>query len=150
MGVNLGTATDFVWRNARLVDRRVFACRFLGASPDAVVATLRGYQNDDGGFGNALDPDLRGPASQPVHVDAALRILRDAGATAPEVLARACSYLLQVASPGGGVAAISGSVLDLLDALLSWSTWDLMRTSQGRSADEARAALAKGVSALLA
>ena len=68
-------ATDFVWRTARLLDRHRFAFLFLDGPRDAVLAALRPYQNADGGFGHALEPDLRGPVSQPLPVWSALRVL---------------------------------------------------------------------------
>src|SRR6266566_7587309 len=68
-------ATGFVWRTARLLDRHRFAFLFLDGPRDAVLAALRPYQNADGGFGHALEPDLRGPVSQPLPVWSALRVL---------------------------------------------------------------------------
>jgi hypothetical protein len=109
--VDLGRASDFVWRNARLIDRLLFEHRFGGGSAEDVVHALRAYQNDDGGFGNALEPDLRGPLSQPIHVDMAFRILRDVGAAPPELVARACTYLVLVSGDEGGVPAILPNVV---------------------------------------
>src|SRR3954449_3235736 len=94
--VDLDRAADFVWRNARLLDRHLFARRFRGASPEHVIHALRSYQNDDGGFGNALEPDLRGPDSQPIHVDMALRVFHEIDMPTPEMGARASSYLVAV------------------------------------------------------
>ena len=108
--VDLEKAAEFIWSNARLVERRLFANRFAGGSAEAVATALRAYQNDDGGFGQALEADLRGPDSQPIHVDMAFRILHECGAQLPEVVARACSYLESVAAPSGGVPAIFPSV----------------------------------------
>jgi hypothetical protein len=105
-GIDLARAADFMWRNARVLERRLFAHIFLGGSQEGVVAALRAYQNDDGGFGHALEPDLRGPDSQPIHVDMAFRVLHEVGAVPPEVLARASSYLMSVTSDEGGVPAI--------------------------------------------
>jgi len=104
--VDLERAADFIWRNARLVDRLLFARRFLGGSSEHVVHALRSYQGDDGGFGSALEPDLRGPDSQPIHVDMAFRILHEAGVAPPEMVARACTYLTSVTGETGGVPAI--------------------------------------------
>jgi hypothetical protein len=108
--VDLDAAAQFLWRHARLVERRLYLNRFAGAQGAAVVVALRGYQNDDGGFGHALEPDLRGPDSQPIHVDMALRILHAAAAHAPEMVARACSYLAAVGPEPGAVPAIFPSV----------------------------------------
>ena len=49
-------AKAFIWKNARLLERRQFAYHFEGGSREGVVAVLRAYQNSDGGFGNALEP----------------------------------------------------------------------------------------------
>src|SRR5438034_1832462 len=109
--VDIERAADFIWRNARLLDRHLFARRFLGQSPEHVIHALRAYQNDDGGFGNALEPDLRGPTSQPIHVDMAFRYLHEGGAVAPEMVTRACSFLASVSSAAGGVPGILPSAL---------------------------------------
>jgi len=71
----LDRAERFIWLNGRLLDRRRFAHLFRSGSVDGVLAALLPYQNADGGFGNALEPDGRGPSSQPGHVCAALRVL---------------------------------------------------------------------------
>jgi hypothetical protein len=104
--VDLDRAADFILRNARLLERHLFARRFLRQSAEHVVQALRSYQNDDGGFGNALEPDLRGPDSQPIHVDFALRVFHEIDMAPPEMVARACSYLVGVTGETGGVPAI--------------------------------------------
>lgn len=103
---DLAGAADFIWCNARLVERRLFARLFHHAPAEGVIAALRGHQNDDGGFGHALEPDLRGPDSQPIHVETALRMLDDAGVAPPEMVARACSWLASVDAGRGSVPAI--------------------------------------------
>jgi hypothetical protein len=85
---------------------------FFGAAVGGVVTALRAYQNDDGGFGHALESDLRAPDSQPIHVDTAFRILHAAGASAPEVTGRACSYLATVSGERGAVPAILPSAVE--------------------------------------
>ena len=76
MGPELEQARQFILGNARLLDRKRFAFRFEGGSAKDVVAALRPYQNVDGGFGHALEPDLRCAASQPVPTELALEISR--------------------------------------------------------------------------
>jgi len=109
--IDLEAAEVFLESHGRLVERLVFAHRFRDASPEPVLHVLQGYQNDDGGFGHALEADLRGPESQPIHVDMALRILDEVGLAPPGIVARACSYLQSVSSPEGGVPAIVGSAM---------------------------------------
>src|SRR5690349_9511899 len=78
----LSRATDFIWRNARLLERHLFAYHTAQGSADQVRAALRAYQNADGGFGNALEPDKRCPASQPIDAEMALRVLAEIGGDA--------------------------------------------------------------------
>jgi hypothetical protein len=72
--LNEQAAEQFILREARLLDRHRFSFRFRGGDAGAVVASVRAYQNGDGGFGHALEPDLRGPSSQPVPLEHALQI----------------------------------------------------------------------------
>ena len=97
----LERAREFIAKNARLLDRHRFAFLFERASPDAVVAALRPYQNPDGGFGHALEPDLRTRLSQPVPAWTALWILDEAGRFDREMVDRALAYLEQVENPRG-------------------------------------------------
>lgn len=95
-------AEGFLWSNARLLERQLFAYHFRGGSREAVLAALLAYQNPDGGFGNALEPDIRCPASQPVPTQHALEIL-DAIGFEPAVVARVCDYLQTITTAEGGV-----------------------------------------------
>jgi hypothetical protein len=65
----------FLLSQARLLERRLFATCFPGQPAAKVADALRGYQNDDGGFGHALEPDKRCPASLPVDVETAFQAL---------------------------------------------------------------------------
>jgi hypothetical protein len=105
-------AAGFVWRTGRLIDRYRFANRFLGGDRAPVLAALAAYQNPDGGFGNALEPDLRGPASQPQPVEVALRVLDELDAMADPMVARACDWLAAASTPEGGVPFVLPSVLE--------------------------------------
>src|SRR5713226_10628499 len=102
----LERAADFIWRNARLLDRRRFVVLFQGAAAAPVVAALRAYQNADGGFGNALEPDKRCPDSQPVDVEVALRVLNELGDEASwrdPLVERVIDFLATITTPEGGI-----------------------------------------------
>jgi Prenyltransferase and squalene oxidase repeat len=120
---NLSKATDFIWRTARLLEQRRFAYLFLDGQRQAVLEALRPYQNPDGGFGNGLEPDIRGPVSQPVPGWTALCILDEAGAFADPLVTRACDYLLTITTPEGGVPFVLLSVRDYPHAPW-WETGD--------------------------
>lgn len=101
-------AQDFIWKNARLLDRQLFQVLFQGAPPSAVTAALTPYQNPDGGFGQALEPDLRAPDSQPVTTEFAFNLLELTGALADvrvqqTVVRPACDFLQSVTTTAGGV-----------------------------------------------
>src|SRR3954463_14700005 len=84
-GMNFDNAEDFIWRNARLIDRLRFQFHFHGGSADAVVAALRPYRNADGGFGNALEPDIRDPSSQTIPTWEAFKLLDEIGRFLAEI-----------------------------------------------------------------
>jgi hypothetical protein len=74
-------AAGFLRHEARPLEQALFAHAFEGGGRTAVLAALVPYQNDDGGFGRALEPDMRAPASSVVATTLALDILRRVGAT---------------------------------------------------------------------
>jgi hypothetical protein len=72
-------ARRFIYRNARPLDLARWRYHFEGGPKEAVVTALAAYQNEDGGFGHALEPDAWNPASSPVQTWAATEILRETG-----------------------------------------------------------------------
>src|SRR5689334_15971212 len=105
----LARAEEFVWSNARLLERRLFAHLFKGAPAEPVRAALLAYQNQDGGFGNALEPDKRCTDSQPIDQEIAMRVLDDVGLD--EAMARRmCDFLQTITTPEGGVPFVLPTV----------------------------------------
>lgn len=102
-------AADFIWRNGRLLERRRFEYLFKGGSPDLVLSALKAYQNEDGGFGNALEPDKRTPHSQPVDQEIALQIMGETKSEMQMLLAQ-CDFLETVTKDDGGVPVTLSSV----------------------------------------
>lgn len=96
-------AQDFIWRNARQIERFLFSYLFDHGSQEQVLTALRAYQNEDGGFGNALEPDKRCPSSQPQDIEFALHILDMIDAMHDPMVAHACDYLVTITTPEGGV-----------------------------------------------
>ncbi|MCG5218984.1 hypothetical protein [Streptosporangium sp. KLBMP 9127] len=106
----LARAERFILLNARLIDRLRFAALFADGTAERVLAALRLYQNPDGGFGNALEPDLRGAGSQPEPVEIAFWILDEFAALDDPMVAPACDYLASVSTGEGGVPFVLPSV----------------------------------------
>jgi hypothetical protein len=71
----------FIYRNARPLDFARFQFHFKNGSRDAVLNALAAYQNEDGGFGHALEADLWNPNSSPIQTWTATEILREVGHT---------------------------------------------------------------------
>lgn len=106
----LTRAAAYVELHARLIDRLTFAALFAGGSRERALDALRCYQNTDGGFGNALEPDLRGAGSQPEPVEVAFHILDSLDAFDDPMVPAACDYLLSVTAKDGGVPFVLPSV----------------------------------------
>jgi hypothetical protein len=112
----------FLEREGRLIERRLAAALFDGGPVDAVVDTLRGYRNPDGGFGHGLEPDKRCPDSMGIDVEAAFDILLTAGATDERIVLDACDWLDRVAAPDGAVP-LSFPAMEGYPRAEHWSDW---------------------------
>lgn len=108
----LQLAQNFLLHNARLLERRLFAYHFTGGALETAVSALRAYQNPDGGFGDALEPDKRDPHSQPVDTEMALQILDQLGVFPAEMVRPAADFLLSICTPEGGVPFVLPSAND--------------------------------------
>jgi hypothetical protein len=115
-------AREFVRRDGRLVERRLFATLFEGADPAGVVDALRGYQNADGGFGHGLEPDKRCPDSLAIDGEAALQNLVAAGTMDDEMVRRLCDWLQTAAAPDGSVA-LASAVMEPYPRAEHWTDW---------------------------
>jgi hypothetical protein len=113
----------FLDREGRLIERRLAAVLFDGASSEGVVDAVRAYRNADGGFGHGLEPDKRCPDSLPIDVECALDILLFAGAVdATDVVLPACDWLGSVAADDGAVP-LSFPVMERYPRAEHWSDW---------------------------
>jgi hypothetical protein len=112
MPADLRAAEDFMLRNARLVERRRWEFLFANGGAEPVIDALRGYQNADGGFGHALEPDGRGSASQPLHLLSAFDVLDDLGAFEHPVGRAAIDYLGTIVGRNGGIPNVLPSIAD--------------------------------------
>jgi hypothetical protein len=118
----LESAQKFMLNNARLLERRLFAFLFQQGNADPVRTALLAYQNADGGFGNALEPDKRTPSSQPIDQEIALRVLDDIGLDT-QIALQICDFLETITTPEGGVPFVLPSVGDAPRA--EWWNTDL-------------------------
>ena len=108
----LNRAERCLWLSARVLERRRFDQLFRGGPTAPVIDALRAYQTPDGGFGHGIEPDFRGPISQPLNVDFALRILAELPQPDAELLRDSLRYLKSITAADGGVPNTLPSVRD--------------------------------------
>jgi hypothetical protein len=88
-------AREFLKTQARPLDRALFEHHFERAPTESVLRELAHFQNDDGGFGHALEPDMRAPTSSALATGIGLRLLSELDCTADHpMVQRALKYLL--------------------------------------------------------
>src|SRR5262245_6340457 len=105
-------AREFVFREARLLERRLFSTLYEDAPAAGVARAVRAYQNDDGGLGHALEPDVRCPDSQPLFVTFGLAVLALVDGRDDDLLTGCCEFLETVADERGAVPILLPSAAD--------------------------------------
>ncbi|WP_252504628.1 hypothetical protein [Sporosarcina sp. Marseille-Q4943] len=88
-------ATDFLKSKARPLEKALFEFEFEDGSREQVLEELNVFQNEDGGFGNGLEPDFRCEASSALATTIGLQHLIRIGADESEpMVQRAIQYVL--------------------------------------------------------
>ncbi len=67
----------FLYRNARPLDLARWQYHFEKGDQEPVLAALVAYQNEDGGFGSALEADAWNPESSPIQTSTAAAVLEE-------------------------------------------------------------------------
>lgn len=89
-------ARRFLLHDARPLERALFRLHFEDGSEEAVADALTAFRNPDGGFGHALESDLRTPSSSALATALALKILAEIDAdTEEDLVPPAIDYLLE-------------------------------------------------------
>jgi hypothetical protein len=100
---DLARIVEFTEAGARLLDRHRMRLAVGEGDPEAALAVLAGYRNADGGFGWGLEPDARGPASQPVAALHAFEVLEEVAPVTSPMAVGLLDWLAGIARPGGGI-----------------------------------------------
>jgi hypothetical protein len=107
---DLDAAAQFIAGSARVVDRRRFERLFGGGAAGPVRDAVAAYRNSDGGFGQGLEPDGRGPDTQPAAIELGLHILDEADAWDTDLVTGACDWLQANAPAEGGSEFVQATV----------------------------------------
>lgn len=88
-------AAAFLRNESRSLEAARFDCIFNKADVSKTLYELSKFQNPDGGFGHALEPDLRTPESSALCTSIAFQIMRDHGVSPNhEMIQSAVCYLI--------------------------------------------------------
>ena len=82
------SAKNFIMDQGRALDQKRFKFHFEAGSANAVLTELASYQNDDGSFGNSLEPDIRTSASSAIATTVGFQVLREIRAPVGHALVR--------------------------------------------------------------
>ncbi len=89
-------ARAFIFEQGRSLERSLYSFHFEEGEADAVLEELKQYQYADGGFGHALEPNLRSPLSTVIVTTHAFNTFREIGVASECILLRnALQYLLE-------------------------------------------------------
>jgi hypothetical protein len=88
-------AKAFLFEHGRPLEQALYAYHFENGTSEAIYTRLARFQHADGGFGYALEPDLRTPDASALATSVALQTLRELHAPADYPLVQgAICYLL--------------------------------------------------------
>jgi hypothetical protein len=88
-------AKEFIKSSARGLERSRWEFEFENGSKESVLLQLKTYQNEDGGFGNGIEPDFWLPHSSPMATWAAGQFLMEIGVDKNEPMINSMiSYLV--------------------------------------------------------
>jgi hypothetical protein len=106
MSIDLEAARQFIESTARVLERHQLAVLLDDGPVEPVLTALKAYHNADGGFGHALEPDVRCPGSQPSAALSALDVLADLDATHDSMVTETADWIAAIAHPDGGVPTV--------------------------------------------
>jgi len=89
-------AREFILADGRPLEKALIKLEFGGGSVGEVLTHLRAFQNPDGGFGKALEADLRTPTSSALCTEIGLRMMAELNISPDHpMVVGAVKYLLE-------------------------------------------------------
>ncbi len=126
------SASRFLTERARPLERALFRFHFAGGPREEVLRELAAYQNPDGGFGHASEPDLRTPDSSAIATSHRLQLLRELQVDADHPLVRsAMDYLRTTCDRQNHVWPIIPPTANNAPHAPWWTTKDLAKSWNG-------------------
>lgn len=97
-------AKIFIYKNGRLLERKLFEYFFENGSKEACRKALLAYQNPDGGFGNGIEPDLLCPDSTAIGAEFALHVMELLEWYDPEIVTSLVSWIVTNQNEAGVIS----------------------------------------------
>ena len=101
--IDLTAARTFMDTHARVLDRAASRAAPRWRAGRRALQALRAYRNADGGFGWALEADLRAPSSQPAGALHAFEVLEEAAPATSDMAPALCDWLESATLDDGGL-----------------------------------------------
>jgi hypothetical protein len=106
MTIDVAAALSFAATHARIIDRHrlhLLLDRNGEEAASQALAALEAYRNSDGGYGWALEPDLRSATSQPGAAISAFEVWAEVGSGIGPRAGQLCDWLAAIPLPDGGL-----------------------------------------------
>lgn len=98
--LNPRSTLNYLKEHARPVDLALFHFLFEGEGAETVVQELKEFQNEDGGFGRAIEPDMRLPESSVLGTWMAFQTLKQLNLSAEHpMIQSALAYFVKTYEP---------------------------------------------------
>ncbi|WLD94278.1 prenyltransferase/squalene oxidase repeat-containing protein [Alkalihalobacillus sp. AL-G] len=89
-------AKEYLFIHGRRLEQALFNYHFENGSEDDVLDALREFQNEDGGFGNRIEPDFQLDQSSPMATTLAFQIFKELNLSSDHPMVRdGMTYLLK-------------------------------------------------------
>lgn len=70
-------AKTTIIQQGRTIEKSIFENLFASGTRESIVESIKTFQNEDGGFGNAIESDFRMKESSPMATSVGIRLLKD-------------------------------------------------------------------------
>lgn len=120
-GSRFEAGRDFILREGRVLEQRMFAAIFDGAPAGGAVDALRAYRNADGGFGHGLEPDKLCPASLTIDVETAFASMAAVGHAERDLVDGACEFLATISTDGA--VPLASPAIERYPRAVHWADW---------------------------
>ena len=101
-----------IYSEGRLLERMLFQYFFENGTKESCIRAVIAYQNDDGGFGNGIEPDLLNPSSSGIGAETALYIIDILGFFEKSIITDVARWLQNNVNVHGFIPTPPSDIMD--------------------------------------